>query len=208
MSTYYVTSPREEYEVKADSSNDARKEILTHEEITMTKDKPTEPPKPFEIVDIRKDLPFKNSNGTMNRDRIDTVVIHHDGQHRPAAYSSLNRYKSQAAYHIGKGYGHISYHYIIDNVGVIFRCLADDEIAYHCGNWWLNRKSIAVKFDGNMDIQTLTNAQIAAYKELMVYLTTKRPDMPKVLRDSVKGHKEIKATACPGRNTMPIIHNF
>ena len=160
----------------------------------------------MKIIDITKKLPFKNSNGTMDPKKIDTVVVHHDAQFRPERYSSLARYVAQAKYHITKGFGHISYHYIIDNIGDIYQCLPETEVAYHCGVLSVNRKSIAVKFDGNMETQQLTPRQLKAYKELMIYLTTQRPDLPKVLRPSIKGHKEVKpTTACPGKFAFPII---
>lgn len=206
MAQYEVKTPREKYGIKADNKDDARKIVLERENISI--EKIESEVKPFEIIDIRQKLPYARSNGTMDKSKIDTVVIHHDGQFRQDAYDSLARYQSQARYHISKGYNHISYHFIIDNVGDIFRCLDDTEVAWHCGNYFINKRSIAVKFDGNMDNQQLTDAQIKSYKKLMVYLTTLRPDLPKVLRGSVKAHREIKSTSCPGANTMPFIHEF
>jgi len=161
------------------------------------------------IVDITNKLPFQASNGTMSKSSISTIVAHHDGETRPLMYNSLKRYQKEAQYHISKGWSHISYHYCIDNIGTVYKCLPETEIAYHCGNLTINKKSIAIKFDGNMQTQKLTGAQILAYKELMKYLTTKRPDLPKVVKGSEKAHRDIKSTACPGINvTNSIIHTF
>ena len=136
------------------------------------------------------------------------VVVHHDGENRPLAYNSLKRYISDANYHISEAFGHISYHYIIDNIGDIYQCLPETEVAYHCGNLTINKKSIAIKFDGNMEIQKPTDKQIKAYKELMVWLTTKRPDLPKIIKGCEKNHRDIKPTACPGKNLYKLIHKF
>lgn len=162
----------------------------------------------MKIINVIKKLPWKRSNGTMNKSKMDTVVIHHSASIRPNAYNSLDLYKKFAELHINRGFNHIAYHYIIDNIGDVYQCLPEDEVGYHCGNLTINKKSIAIMFDGNMEIQQLTDKQIKSYKELMVWLTTKRPDLPKILRGSVKGHRDIKATACPGKNLYPIINKF
>jgi len=163
----------------------------------------------MKIIDITHLLPFEKSNGTMKKADIVNVIVHHDGSTRPLFYDSIKRYQAEARYHISKGWSHISYTYILDNAGDIFKCLPETEVGYHCGNLVINRKSIAIKFDGNMQTQKLTSAQIKAYKELMIYLTTRRPDLPKLVKGSECGHRTIKATACPGKNiTDQFIHSF
>jgi N-acetyl-anhydromuramyl-L-alanine amidase AmpD len=162
----------------------------------------------MKIIDIRKKLPNKGSNGKMNMQNIKYCIIHHDAEFMPLIYNSLARYIKHANLHISKGWRHISYHYIIDNIGDIYQCLDENEVGYHAGNLPVNKSSIAVKFDGNFETQKPTTKQVQAYKELMVWLTTKRPDLPKLVRSSVRGHYQIKATACPGKNIKPIISKF
>ena len=165
----------------------------------------------MKIKNIISQLPWARSNGEMKKDKISIVVVHHDGDIRPNAYNSLKRYIAEANGHIAKkpiSWNHISYHYIIDNVGVIFQCLPETEVGYHAGNLTINKKSIAIKLDGNMETQQPTAKQLAAYKELMVWLTTKRPDLPKIVKSSVMGHFQVKATACPGRNLKSRINKF
>jgi len=160
------------------------------------------------IKNIVKQLRWDKSNGSMKKGDIDLIVIHHDAETRPDRYSSLTRYQKEASYHASKGWGHISYHFSIDNVGDIYQCLPETEIAFHCGVYSKNIKSIAIKLDGNMEVQKPTPAQVQSLKDLLVYLTTKRPDLPKVVRSSVQGHRDIKKTACPGLNLYPLIHKF
>jgi N-acetyl-anhydromuramyl-L-alanine amidase AmpD len=162
----------------------------------------------MKIINVINKLPWKNSNGKMNKNKMDIVVIHHDAVDMPARYNSLTRLQQEARTHIAKLYGHISYHYSIDNIGDIYQCLLEDEVAYHCGNLTINRNSLAIKFDGNFEFQKPTSQQIKAYKELMIWLTTKRPDLPKIIRSSVRGHRQIKSTACPGKNLYPLITKF
>lgn len=206
MKKYQVKTPRDNYMIEAEDKKEARKIILKKEQIELKEFSKTA--KKFKIIDLTSKLPWQKSNGKMDKKTIDTVVVHHDGEHRPAVYNSIARYKKEANYHINKGWGHISYHYIIDNVGDIFRCIPENEVAYHCGNLAINCKSIAVKFDGNFEIQELTKEQIEAYKWLMFLLTRLRTDLPKIIRSSIKGHYQIKATACPGKNVKKILMNF
>lgn len=162
----------------------------------------------MKIINVIKKLPWVKSNGNMETKNISIVVIHHDAVFRGERYNTLDRLKKEAQEHIKRGFGHISYHYSIDNIGDIYQCLPETEIAYHCGNLTINKKSIAIKFDGNMETQQPTARQVLAYKELMQWLTTKRPDLPKITKQSVKGHRDIKPTACPGKNVYKIINKF
>lgn len=162
----------------------------------------------MKIINVVKQLPKKGSNGTMDPKKMDTIVIHHDAMIIPAAYNTLARLKQEAQLHINKGWNHISYHFSIDNVGDIYQCSPETEVGYHCGNLTINKKSLAIKLDGNFEVQKPTAKQIASLQKLLVYLTSQRPDLPKIVRASVKGHRDIKATACPGRNLYPLIHKF
>lgn len=162
----------------------------------------------MKIINVIKKLPWAKSNGIMNKKTMNIVVVHHDAVDMPARYNSLSRLQQEARTHIAKLYGHISYHYSIDNIGDIYQCLPETEVAYHCGNLAINRNSLAIKFDGNMEFQKPTPAQLKSYKELMIWLTTKRPDLPKIVKSSIKGHRQIKPTACPGKNLYPLITKF
>jgi len=159
----------------------------------------------MKIINVINKLNWKNSNGKMDKRRMDTIVVHHDAVDRPAFYSTLKRLQQQARTHIAKGYGHISYHYSIDNVGDVFQCLPEDEVGYHCGNLAINRKSLAIKIDGNLEFQQPTAKQVKAYNELIKWLTTERPDLPKILKKSILSHREIKPTACPGKNFYKVV---
>ena len=161
----------------------------------------------MKIVNVINKLPWKNSNGKMDKKRMDTIVVHHDAVDRPAFYSTLKRLQQQARTHIAKGYGHISYHYSIDNVGDVFQCLPENEVGYHCGNLTINRKSIAIKIDGNLEFQQPTTKQVKAYNELIKWLTTQRPDLPFILKKSIKMHREIKPTASPGKKIVATVKN-
>lgn len=161
----------------------------------------------MKILNIVKQLPWKGSNGKMNLKNINTLVVHHDAVLVPRAYNTLERIKSESKAHIANNWGHISYHYIIDNVGDIYQCLPEDEIGYHAGNIAVNKNSISVCLHGDFTRQEPTKKQIKALTEFCEWMFTKRPDIPKIVKSSLKGHKEVRLapTSCPGTSLFPLV---
>ena len=157
----------------------------------------------MKIIDIIPKLPFKNSNGILGQ--VKYIVVHHDAQWRPKVYDSIKRYINQAYYHLNKNYGHLSYHYKIDNVGDVFKCTSLHEVCYHAGNLDVNKKSIAICLDGYLEErQKLTPQQKQALTDLLTYLKGKYPGA------EIVGHTEVSdtATLCPGNNTLIELDEF
>lgn len=161
----------------------------------------------MKIIDITKKLPWKGSNGRLNLNKVDVLVVHHDAVPIPARYNTMERIKNEAKVHIARGWKHFSYHYCIDNIGGVYLCVPEDEINYHAGNLSVNKNSLSVVLQGNMEIQSPTKAQEKALEVLCAYLFTKRPDIPKLVKSSLKMHYEVRkgGTACPGRYLKPIV---
>ncbi len=162
----------------------------------------------MKIINVTKQLPFAKSNGKMDLKKIDTLVVHHDAIFVPKrGYNTMERIKMEAKYHISKGWGHISYHYMIDNLGDVYQCVPDNEIGYHAGNLVVNKKSIAVCLHGNFNVQTPTPAQAKALDTFCKYMFTERPDLPLVVKKSLKGHREVRLspTSCPGNSLFPLV---
>jgi N-acetyl-anhydromuramyl-L-alanine amidase AmpD len=80
-------------------------------------------------------------------------------------------------------------------------------VNYHAGNLAVNKNSLAVVIQGNMEVQSPTKAQEKALADLCTYLFTKRPDIPKLVKSGLKMHSEVRrgGTACPGRFLKPIV---
>jgi hypothetical protein len=57
-----------------------------------------------------------------------------------------------------------------------------------------NSNSIGICAEGNFDVETMPQAQEKAIKELLEYLKSLYP------KAQVKGHREVGATGCPGKN--------
>lgn len=155
-------------------------------------------------------LPFVKSNGTMKKEDIKYLIVHHEGVKTPLFYDTYKRTLTDARVHVAKGWGHISYHYVIDNVGDIFQCLPETEVGYHAGNLDVNNHSIAVCVQGNYEVQNFTPRQQKALRELCTYLFTARPDLPNLVWEGLKGHNEVRegGTACPGKNIKNVIKSW
>ncbi len=161
----------------------------------------------MKIIDITKKLPWKESNGNLYLNKVNLLVVHHEAVYMPKSYNTLNRIVADAKYQITKGFGHYAYHYTIDNVGDIYLCVPETEINYHAGNLPVNKNSLSVVLQGNMEVQSPTKAQEKALTDLCAYLFTKRPDIPKLVKSGLKMHKEVRkgGTACPGRYLAPLV---
>lgn len=160
------------------------------------------------MTDIRKNLP---RNGTQDSPhtvgQIQKIIVHHDAEWRGADYDSVSRYQSQASYHISSGEDGLQYHYKIDNVGEVFQCRDLTDTLWHCGNYPVNRTSIAICVDGNFQDQMPTKEQFIALKNLLDDLCTKHPEFP-ADESQVFGHQEVAATACPGNNLIGFVKGY
>lgn len=83
--------------------------------------------------------PYSRSGEKQNK--IDYLVIHWVGNAGSSANANRNYFESLKNSH--KTYA--SSHYIIGLEGEIIRCIPDDEVAFHSGNYSMNRKSIGIE---------------------------------------------------------------
>lgn len=163
------------------------------------------------IKDISAQLPWKQSIGTRPLARIDAVIVHHAAaKANVGTYDFLARAKGYANFHVSKGWGHIAYHYMIDRHGKAYKCFSEAEIGAHAGDWDWNKRAIAICMDGDFTEEFPTPAQVAALWDLLDELCTRRPDLPLVLRGTIKGHKEVRPlpTTCPSNRLMKLVEAY
>ena len=86
-----------------------------------------------------------------------------------------------------------AYHWLIQNDGTAVRLLQDDEVGWNSGDWYMNCRSIAICFDGDLTSTSPTNAQLQTCGKLLASYRKKFHSK------YVVGHKEVSATECPGR---------
>lgn len=83
--------------------------------------------------------PFSRSGEKQNK--IKKIVIHWVGNANTSAVANRNYFNNLASTH--KIYA--SSHYIIGLNGEIIRCIPEDEVAFHAGNYSMNRESIGIE---------------------------------------------------------------
>jgi len=128
--------------------------------------------------------------------------------HHTAGYSSSsgNNTKTRAAtakcirniqkYHIQtNGWCDIGYHYFIDKKGGIWECRLIKYQGAHSGGTG-NSKNIGIVLLGNFNNENPTFFQLKSLKKFLNYLQKKY----KISKSKLHGHRDFKATACPGKN--------
>ena len=127
-----------------------------------------------------------NFKGTMsNRTRTDYIVLHHR-----AGNGDVESIHKQ---HLSQGYSGIGYHYYVRKDGKVYAGRPIQKVGAHCLNY--NYVSVGVCFEGNYETETvMPDIQKKSGVELVRHLKGIYPGA------EIKGHRDLYATACPGRN--------
>lgn len=160
------------------------------------------------MINIINQLPRNGTQDTAHSiGSITKICIHHDAQWRPEAYDDLTRYIQQANFHIGRNEDGLQYHYKISNLGDVYQTRTLTDTLWHCGNYPVNRSSIAICLDGDFTQQHPTAQQLSALQGLLDHLCTEHPEFP-ADRSDVFGHSEVGSSACPGFNLLPSVQKY
>lgn len=128
---------------------------------------------------------YKWSGSLRKRIKTDMIVLHH-----AAAKECTPQQVHQ--WHLNNGWSGVGYHFFVSRSGKIYRGRPEDTIGAHATNY--NSNSIGICFEGDYTAQSMPKAQLEAGKELVAYLK----DKYKITK--VKGHRDLMATSCPGKN--------
>ena len=127
-------------------------------------------------------------NGSLNkRKSTKRAIIHHSAS--PDVFASTIH-----GWHLNQKWSGIGYHFVIRAGGAIERGRPEDTIGAHSGPAG-NGDSIGVVLTGNFEYDKPTEAQL----DSLVWLITQYLE-PKYGKLQVMGHKDVMATACPGKN--------
>jgi len=130
-------------------------------------------------------LSFKS--GMKQRNKTNRFIIHHSASADVPA-STIHQW------HLNQGWSGIGYHFVIRAGGAIERGRPEDTIGAHSGPAG-NGDSIGIVLTGNFETGKPTTAQMDSLVWLLKdYL------FPKYGVKPVIGHKDVMATACPGKN--------
>lgn len=94
--------------------------------------------------------------------------------------------------HLARGWVGIGYHYYVRKDGSIYRGRPEDSVGGHTVGY--NYRSIGVCFEGNFENETMSAVQLNAGRWLIADILSRYPSL------KVVGHRELDATACPGKN--------
>lgn len=124
-------------------------------------------------------------NGSLTkRAKTNRIILHHEAGNGNA--DDIDRI------HKNNGWTCIGYHFVVDKAGNIYRGRREDTVGAHA--YGHNSDSIGICAVGNFENELMSDVQKRAIIELVNYLKSKY-GINKVIR-----HKDVNATACPGRN--------
>jgi LysM repeat protein len=128
-------------------------------------------------------LKFKNDLKKMNKPSM--IVIHH-AAHSSATVDAIHRW------HLEEGFRGFGYHFLITKKGQIYRGRPKNTIGAHCKGY--NKSSLGICLQGNFEVEKVSKTQLEALIELCQYLCSKYSIC------TIKGHRELRSTSCPGQN--------
>lgn len=124
-------------------------------------------------------------NGPLSyRSRTDYIVLHH-AEALNASAEDVHRW------HLNNGWIGIGYNYYVRKDGSVYRGRPRNAIGAHCQGY--NSISVGVCAEGDYENESMPPEQWQAILELVEELKQIYPGV------HVVGHRELNATACPGR---------
>lgn len=124
-------------------------------------------------------------NGSLTkRTKTNMIILHHRAGHGDV--EGIDRI------HKNNGWTCIGYHFYVRKDGSIYRGRQEDKVGAHA--YGSNSTSIGICAEGNFETDIMSAEQKNSIIELVGYLKDKY-GITKVLR-----HKDVNATACPGKN--------
>jgi N-acetyl-anhydromuramyl-L-alanine amidase AmpD len=118
---------------------------------------------------------------------LEYIVVHHTASTAKETVEQIHNF------HVNNnGWAGIGYHFYIRKDGIIYRGRPEKYVGAHCENY--NSVSIGICLEGNFEIEQPTNEQLQSLSELIHNLKQKYGNV------QVVGHRDLNATACPGKN--------
>ena len=130
------------------------------------------------------------------------ITLHHDGMSpfTSTAYAdAAERVENIRRAHRGNGWGDVGYHYLIDPAGRVWQGRPLRWQGAHVGGQ--NENNLGICVLGNFQDQRPSRAQVAAVEQFVASQMRRYG----VRATGVFTHRELAATACPGRNLQPAL---
>lgn len=131
---------------------------------------------------------------------IDNITVHHTAAVLAANTAAPARARQHQSYHQSLGWPDLAYHFLIDANGHVYEgrpveAVGDTATDYDPTGHFL------VGCEGNFNTQQITPAQ---YKSLVKVLAWGVAEFG-VDADSIRGHRDVASTTCPGDNLYPLV---
>ena len=131
--------------------------------------------------------------GTLeNRFVTDCIVVHHIGMANNDDVSAETVHQ----WHLNQGWAGIGYHFLIRKDGTVEQGRPLGTVGAHV--YGENRHTVGINLAGNFEMGVPTEAQKNSAARLIAALCTVYQLDP-MWQGTVKGHRDLNATACPGR---------
>ena len=134
----------------------------------------------MEIIDTN--LNFKAMS---NRQTTERIILHHSA-------SSVASAEDIHRWHLNNGWEGAGYHFLVRKDGKVYRMRPEEKIGAHA--YMNNYNSLGICFEGNFEIEEMSDVQVQSGKELVAYLKNK------YRINKVQGHRDVNNTSCPGKN--------
>lgn len=135
--------------------------------------------------------------------KITKIVLHHSLTSQSLDFfKTLSSFENTHKERLGKKYGqpvsdtnypNIAYHYVISTDGLSAKTRNLEDVGYHASNISVNKESIGICLQGNLDYETPTEAQYTTLRGLIKMLRGKHGDL------TLHEHKEYAKKTCPGK---------
>lgn len=123
--------------------------------------------------------------GNLTKRRVTEYIFLHHAANNSAPVEAVHNY------HLKLGWSGIGYHFYVRKDGEVWRGRPIDTTGAHATNY--NYNSVSVCAEGNFEIEEMDAAQRKSITELLAYLWGLYPSA------AAKRHRDVAATACPGR---------
>ncbi len=129
------------------------------------------------------------------------ITVHHSaGSPSHTDANILSQISGWETLHVGKGFGRMGYHWVINSEGTIVEGQGTELVGSHTLN--NNQNNVGICLAGNFDIQQPTDKMLRSLASLMAYVSA-RYNMDMSNPDFVRGHEFYsRGRICPGVNVM------
>ena len=131
---------------------------------------------------VETNLKFKSNHKTRSG-KVNGFVLHH-----AAASGSV---ETVHGWHLNNGWAGIGYHFYVRKDDTVYRGRPENWIGAHTVG---HNEKIGICAEGNYEKETMPDVQRNAISALIAYLWDKYGNV------KVYGHRDLDATACPGKN--------